>query len=48
MVKRATNKENAAPAARVDPASLTMADIFGPGGWLERAHETYEFRGSQL
>jgi len=25
-----------------------MADIFGPGGWLERAHETYEFRGSQL
>lgn len=25
-----------------------MADVFGPGGWLERAHEAYEFRGSQL
>jgi ATP-dependent DNA helicase DinG len=47
MAKRSTNKANEA-AARVDPASLTMADIFGPGGWLERAHEAYEFRGSQL
>ena len=48
MAKRSTNKANAAPAARVDTASLTMADIFGPGGWLERAHEAYEFRGAQL
>jgi ATP-dependent DNA helicase DinG len=48
MGKRATNKGNPAPAVRLDPASLTMADIFGPGGWLERAHPAYEFRGSQL
>jgi len=25
-----------------------MADIFGPGGLLEKAHDTYEFRRSQL
>ena len=31
-----------------DPASLTMAEIFGPGGLLERAHPTYEFRRAQL
>ena len=49
MAKRlSNNKADAARAARVDPASLTMADIFGPGGWLERAHDAYEFRGSQL
>jgi ATP-dependent DNA helicase DinG len=30
------------------PEELTMADIFGPSGWLERCHEAYEFRRSQL
>ncbi len=25
-----------------------MADIFGPGGWLEKCHKGYEFRPSQL
>lgn len=40
-------KQKVSPNA--DPAaSLSMADIFGRGGWLERAHEAYEFRGSQL
>jgi ATP-dependent DNA helicase DinG len=29
------------------PEKLTMAEIFGPGGWLERAHNGYEFRPSQ-
>jgi ATP-dependent DNA helicase DinG len=28
--------------------SLTMADIFGPGGLLARSHPSYEFRASQL
>jgi ATP-dependent DNA helicase DinG len=31
-----------------DAAKLTMAEIFGPGGLLERAHPAYEFRKSQL
>ncbi len=35
-------------AITVDPASLTMAEIFGPGGLLEKCHPTYEFRRSQL
>jgi ATP-dependent DNA helicase DinG len=35
-------------AAVKDPAALTMADIFGEGGLLERAHPAYEFRRAQL
>jgi ATP-dependent DNA helicase DinG len=31
-----------------DPATLTLREIFGPGGLLERCHEGYEFRPSQL
>lgn len=34
--------------AAKDPASLTVAEIFGPGGLLERAHPNYEFRRAQL
>ena len=30
------------------PESLTMADVFGPGGVLARSHPGYEFRRSQL
>ncbi len=30
------------------PAELSMADIFGPGGALEKCHRGYEFRSSQL
>jgi ATP-dependent DNA helicase DinG len=37
-----------AKAKTKSPASLTMADIFGPGGWLEKCHNGYEFRRSQL
>ena len=33
---------------RKDPKSLTMAEIFGEGGLLERAHPAYEFRRAQL
>jgi ATP-dependent DNA helicase DinG len=42
----ATGAGGRGPAA-VAPESLTMAAIFGPGGWLERAHPGYEFRPSQ-
>ena len=31
-----------------DPDALTMPDIFGPGGLLEKVHPGYEFRSSQL
>ena len=31
-----------------DVATLTLREIFGPGGLLERCHEGYEFRPSQL
>jgi ATP-dependent DNA helicase DinG len=30
------------------PAELSMADLFGPGGALEKCHRGYEFRPSQL
>jgi ATP-dependent DNA helicase DinG len=43
MAKRAA--EN--PAAK-KPADLSMAEIFGPGGLLEKCHSGYEFRRSQL
>src|SRR5579864_7841645 len=39
MPKRATSE------ARVP---VTMADIFGPGGMLEKCHPGYEFRRAQL
>lgn len=39
MPKKSIAKELAAP---------TMADIFGPGGLLEKVHSGYEFRPSQL
>jgi ATP-dependent DNA helicase DinG len=39
----------AAPAARHTAADgLTMAQIFGPGGMLEKCHPGYEYRRSQL
>jgi ATP-dependent DNA helicase DinG len=34
--------------AAKDPKAMTMAEVFGPGGLLERAHPTYEFRRGQL
>jgi ATP-dependent DNA helicase DinG len=34
-------------AGRAQAAALTMADIFGPGGWLEKCHNGYEYRRSQ-
>ena len=39
MAKRATSE------AKV---TITMADIFGPGGMLEKCHPGYEFRRAQL
>jgi ATP-dependent DNA helicase DinG len=30
------------------PAELSMKDVFGPGGLLEKCHPGYEFRSSQL
>ena len=39
MPKRATSEAK---------APITMADIFGPGGMLEKRHPGYEFRRSQL
>jgi len=39
MAKRAAQQR--------DPSQLTMAEIFGPGGWLEKCHSGYEFRRSQ-
>jgi ATP-dependent DNA helicase DinG len=35
-------------AAAKEAAALTMTDIFGPGGLLEKVHGAYEFRPSQL
>ncbi|MGH9730501.1 MAG: ATP-dependent DNA helicase, partial [Candidatus Acidiferrales bacterium] len=39
MPKRATSETK---------VSITMADIFGPGGVLEKCHPGYEFRRAQL
>ncbi len=46
--KQMRDAGGAAEAAQREAASLTMAGIFGPGGLLERAHPSYEFRKSQL
>jgi ATP-dependent DNA helicase DinG len=35
-------------AAAPTPAEITMEDIFGEGGLLEKAHPGYEYRASQL
>ncbi len=43
------NGETSAKAgARPVAAALSMADIFGPGGMLEKCHPGYEYRRSQL
>ncbi len=39
MAKRATSETK---------VTITMADIFGPGGMLEKCHPGYEFRRAQL
>lgn len=39
MAKRATKEKS--------PAEITMAEVFGPGGMLEKCHGGYEFRRSQ-
>src|SRR5271168_1946596 len=45
MAKKTTS--TAAPAPK-SPAELTVDDIFGEGGLLEKCHSGYEFRPSQL
>jgi ATP-dependent DNA helicase DinG len=59
MAKKAATKTTDAGAGALRPdesglrvngaeaAALTMADIFGPGGWLEKCHGGYEYRRSQ-
>jgi ATP-dependent DNA helicase DinG len=47
--RSASGAAAAAAAARVDPCDLSIADIFGPGGHLERAiASAYEHRRAQL
>lgn len=46
---RVVRGEEPEPASRKPAADgLTMADIFGPGGMLEKCHPGYEYRRSQL
>ncbi|MGB7351043.1 MAG: hypothetical protein WBC66_14400, partial [Candidatus Acidiferrales bacterium] len=55
MAKQAPNEAgtpaNAAMRASAKTESkpeVTMADVFGPGGVLEKCHPGYEFRAAQL
>ena len=41
--KKMANKNSTA-----EKAMVTMADVFGPGGMLEKCHPGYEFRAAQL
>jgi ATP-dependent DNA helicase DinG len=55
MSRQAVNKMGAATSAAKKTsgkteakAEVTMADVFGPGGMLEKCHPGYEFRAAQL
>ncbi len=45
---KASVANDEAPASAAHPAVPTMAEVFGPGGMLEKCHPGYEYRRSQL
>lgn len=50
--KLATNAANDVRASagpmKTEPAAITMAQVFGPGGMLAKCHPGYEYRAAQL